>query len=581
MNNNINSLYNLIKEQSKLKGRPLKIVVDWDDCLQAHRSWYVFQASPDKDNWDKFPEYFEAYFNEDTAKNKEVVEFVKKVKKDKTILANYRKQFGETVGMKERFKAPLTTIAEDLLKALKEEDLIEALLVITSFSYEGEKGKTAFLTCSSNNGKFEKFLKTFGKIPDICNFDHTELKKNEEGKWAPTRWERIETLLPDFDLFIDDSKANVLEMAKHFPDKVYALNDYQNNKEVAGPNFFLVKTDISNLKNESFIFKRAPKKQEGGGIGENSQSPHDDEEISLKSLIKDQVRKQGRKVKIICDWDECILPVKPWAVYHFSNKKMSFQELFEEFWENSTLEPGSTGGNKKCDYFGSNEIIKEAIVKFKELGEQIKKDPTYQNFFSSPLRYQAPFLSMAKEVLECLEEDLISELVVISSFGKGKASWEDHPKKGIFKKTFGQFPNTKISIYEVTRDESSGKNSPHRYEWIRDNHPDFDMFIDDNNSVIASCKKHFSADKSYVIPDYDYSRVTTGDNVHHVKNNISNVKIEDFTKAVEKWKTKKAKEAKQTKEKEQKKKRERERVLLNDWRWDSDVNFVGSIFSYY
>jgi hypothetical protein len=39
----INSLYTLIKEISQQKARPLKIVVDWDECLFAFRPFALFE----------------------------------------------------------------------------------------------------------------------------------------------------------------------------------------------------------------------------------------------------------------------------------------------------------------------------------------------------------------------------------------------------------------------------------------------------------------------------------------------------------------------------------------------------------
>jgi hypothetical protein len=41
--NNINSLYSLIKEQSEKKGRPLKIICDWDECLFSFRPTLIYK----------------------------------------------------------------------------------------------------------------------------------------------------------------------------------------------------------------------------------------------------------------------------------------------------------------------------------------------------------------------------------------------------------------------------------------------------------------------------------------------------------------------------------------------------------
>src|SRR5437660_8932564 len=118
--------------------------------------------------------------------------------------------------MKERFKAPFTTIAEDLFKGLRE-GLIEELLVISSFTYEGEdyksvgkKKKICIWTCQAHNEKTYKFTKTFYQFPNV-NYELTELRKNKEGKYMPRRWQRIKQLLPDFDIYIDDKSDYILE----------------------------------------------------------------------------------------------------------------------------------------------------------------------------------------------------------------------------------------------------------------------------------------------------------------------------------------------------------------------------------
>ena len=43
--NNINSLYQLIKKTSQEKRRPLKIIADWDDVIQAQKpfSFYIIE----------------------------------------------------------------------------------------------------------------------------------------------------------------------------------------------------------------------------------------------------------------------------------------------------------------------------------------------------------------------------------------------------------------------------------------------------------------------------------------------------------------------------------------------------------
>src|SRR4051794_25316441 len=60
--NNSNSLYELIKQKSQEKGLPLKIVADWDDCLQPVRPLVIYyNTSPQlTSSFEEFAERFYA-----------------------------------------------------------------------------------------------------------------------------------------------------------------------------------------------------------------------------------------------------------------------------------------------------------------------------------------------------------------------------------------------------------------------------------------------------------------------------------------------------------------------------------------
>ena len=58
--NNINSLYELIKQKSKEKSRPLKIVADWDDCLQPLKPLAVYKMSKNINT--SFKEFFKRFW---------------------------------------------------------------------------------------------------------------------------------------------------------------------------------------------------------------------------------------------------------------------------------------------------------------------------------------------------------------------------------------------------------------------------------------------------------------------------------------------------------------------------------------
>jgi len=75
-----------------------------------------------------------------------------------------------------------------------------------------------------------------------------------------------------------------------------------------------------------------------------------------------------------------------------------------------------------------------------------------------------PFTLIAENLVSALKEDLISELIIMTSFKKGK-----HPpggnvnKRKKFERSFGKFSNCEIHSIEVTPDPvERGKYYPYR-----------------------------------------------------------------------------------------------------------------------
>src|SRR3954462_14264697 len=97
---------------------------------------------------------------------------------------------------------------------------------------------------------------------------------------------------------------------------------------------------------------------------------------SLYSLIKQESKKKGRPLKIICDWDECLLPFRPYAVYNFGQKrglwlKDSFADFFKDFWEKTSVKTSDgSSANKEIEYFGENEEEKLLIKEFMKLKKE-------------------------------------------------------------------------------------------------------------------------------------------------------------------------------------------------------------------
>lgn len=55
----------------------------------------------------------------------------------------------------------------------------------------------------------------------------------------------------------------------------------------------------------------------------------------LYQLIKKISQEKGSPLKIVCDWDECLMVLKPMVICEFlKDPKPEFKEFWREFWEN-------------------------------------------------------------------------------------------------------------------------------------------------------------------------------------------------------------------------------------------------------
>src|SRR5438128_517309 len=59
MNNNL-TLYELIKQKSQEKGRPLKVVSDYDDVIQSHKPFAIYLI---ENSTVPFQSYFKAFWD--------------------------------------------------------------------------------------------------------------------------------------------------------------------------------------------------------------------------------------------------------------------------------------------------------------------------------------------------------------------------------------------------------------------------------------------------------------------------------------------------------------------------------------
>ncbi|CAJ0894786.1 7983_t:CDS:10 [Entrophospora sp. SA101] len=217
--------------------------------------------------------------------------------------------------------------------------------------------------------------------------------------------------------------------------------------------------------------------------------------------------------------DEVLSPFRPMAIYKFGQKHglwldISFPDFFKDFWEKVVVASGSIDSNKDIKYLG-NDKKEEALIKdFMKLKKERRKEREKGTDKHSELDslLGSPFLSFSNELLQCLKEDLISELIIISSTHAtgSKMSSNEKYKRKRFSETFGKLPNCRIEILKIKK------------------FFDFDIFIDDNALIISQTQKTQPADKTFVLPDYKMSRHVQAPNIYHIKNTVSDITDRDF-----------------------------------------------------
>ncbi|CAJ0749193.1 12213_t:CDS:2, partial [Entrophospora sp. SA101] len=122
---------------------------------------------------------------------------------------------------------------------------------------------------------------------------------------------------------------------------------------------------------------------------------------------------------------------------------------------------------------------------------------------NSPNYYdEAPVLSCAEALIRCFDEDLIKKTIFIS------ATLEmDSRKRKVHDRLFYPFlDKSQIFLGEPGRFVVGNKKS--RAYLIRQNFPDFDLFIDDSLTNLTETKELFGEDKFYASPDYNGASLT-------------------------------------------------------------------------
>jgi len=215
---------------------------------------------------------------------------------------------------------------------------------------------------------------------------------------------------------------------------------------------------------------------------------------SLHHLIKEEYQKKDRKLKVFCDWDEVIQPLEPKVYYEYHKEQELFKNYFRNFWK----QIAKTKRIITFSSYGSHAVSRDENL------TKIKNDVDFYN--------KAPFLTIAKELLLALEDNLI-ELTFLSAYNQDDFPNGDERKAKKAKKIFGQFPQVKVDLTPFSSHE------PIFLKWqiLKNRYPDFDIFIDDNPNIITETQRNLPLDKIFVLPDYEYNKTVRYDNVFRLK----------------------------------------------------------------
>jgi len=103
-------------------------------------------------------------------------------------------------------------------------------------------------------------------------------------------------------------------------------------------------------------------------------------------------------------------------------------QYFKDFWEaeQSFVEYSPYGSRLNAN----NSTLEKQI--------KIKNSPEFYQ--------QAPFLTIAKELLKLIKEDKVEKLIFLSAYDKRQFPERDDRKYKIFSETFGKFSNCSLNL---------------------------------------------------------------------------------------------------------------------------------------
>ena len=263
----------------------------------------------------------------------------------------------------------------------------------------------------------------------------------------------------------------------------------------------------------------------------------------IYSLIKKISQQKGKKLKIICNINDVIRPMKSSAFYGVSDKTISLKEYSKIFWKKRDYETsnGVKGSDEESKLIEKNLKIFENYQRERaDLRKKISDPDIYKKStaelekkFMGNWDYLSnrPFTNIAEGLLKCLKEGLIEELVF------GLASWTKRKQNLVSvlnKVRIDEFNDTFRNFSECFFINGDNQEVTEYWKRAKTIRPDFDIWIltlDPGNINEEAFKLIYNnhGPKIYVLPDYHCNRYAKDmKNVHLVKNEISNLKNEDF-----------------------------------------------------
>ena len=251
--------------------------------------------------------------------------------------------------------------------------------------------------------------------------------------------------------------------------------------------------------------------------------------------LYDHYKNTNKKLKIVCDWDEVIQAHEPYAMWKLGEgqeQQVSFPKFFKHIWD--------TEGAICYSPYGSFVVLAPNRL---EQQIQIKNSP---NFYQ-----QAPFLTIAKELLMLIKAGKVERLIFLSAYDKRKFPNGDPRKHKIFKETFRKlngFKNKKSQGKDCKNKEvelaffipsielqligfDSKEKGQTKADWIKENASDFDIVIDDNPIICGNIVHMAEVWKNNLVviaPYYPAAAEQHSKLTLLVKTSVSDLTKEDF-----------------------------------------------------